>query len=123
MLHFNPKYSESRMSKLAILLSIVFLSVGCGFSSDLNVQNIKGYEFSLLDIQEYCTIQRQGDRHLSVRCTKQTLRPVMGSCEGQMSAGLVDPKFYCSGGLWVLNDSFYIEMLDTQKGNVKCKKQ
>jgi hypothetical protein len=111
------------MKKLAILLSIVFVSVGCEFSSDLNVQNLKGYEFSLLDIQEHCTIKRQGDRNLSVSCSKKKLRPVMGSCEGQMSAGLVDPKFYCSGGLWVLNDICYIEMLDTQKGNVKCKKQ
>jgi hypothetical protein len=111
------------MTKLAIILSMAYLIIGCEFSSDLNVANIKGDEFSHHDVQEYCTIVRQGDEHLDVTCVNKKLRPVMGACEGQMTRGLVDPAFHCSGGLWGLNDICYIEMLSTQKGNIKCKKQ
>ncbi|MFT6261112.1 MAG: hypothetical protein ACJAYK_002226 [Crocinitomicaceae bacterium] len=111
------------MTKMAILIFITWLILGCEFSTDLNVPNIKGYEFNLHDIQEYCTIKRQGDKHLDVTCAKKELRLVMGACEGQMTAGLVDPAFYCSGGLWILNDVCYIQMLDTHNGNIRCKKQ
>jgi hypothetical protein len=109
--------------KRLIPLILVLLSSACDVSKDLNVQNIKGYDFSLFDIQEHCTVKRDGDRHLAIQCAKDKLSRLSNSCEGQMSQGLVDPKFYCSGGLWVLNEVCYISMLDSQKGNIKCKKK
>jgi hypothetical protein len=111
------------MTKLAFLIPLVLLTMGCKISKELNVKNIEGYKFSLHDVEKYCTIERQGDQHLDVTCSDKKLRPVMGACEGQLTAGLIDPAFYCSGGLWVLNDMCYIQMLSTQKGNIKCKKQ
>ena len=111
------------MTKLAIILTITFFLSACEFSTDLNVENLKGYEFSLFDIQEHCTVTRDGDRHLAISCDDVKLKPVVRGCEGKMTAGLVDPKFYCSGGLWKLNDICYVEMLNAEKGNIKCKKQ
>lgn len=110
------------MYKLALLVLVVVVS-GCEFSKDLNVENIKGYQFSLHDIQENCTVKRDGDQHLAINCKNDQLRPLMRGCEGQMTAGLEDPKFYCSGGLWMLNDICYIDMLDTSNGNLRCRKQ
>jgi hypothetical protein len=111
------------MPKSPFLLLIVLVCTACEFSSDLNLKKLKGYEFNLHDIQEYCTVKREGDQHLAIYCKNKKLKPVISSCEGQMSHGLVDPKFYCSGGLWVLNNSCYIAMLDTHNGNIMCKKQ
>lgn len=108
---------------LSILLVIIGLMCSaCEFSNDLNVKNIKGYEFSLHDIQEYCTVKREGDKHLAIACTKKTLNPLIHGCEGQMEKGLSDPRFSCGGGLWVLNKTCHIEMIDTHIGNIKCKK-
>lgn len=104
------------------LILMVLLSAGCEFSKDLNVKNLKGYEFNLHDIQEHCTVKRAGDRHLAIVCAKKKLNPLVHGCEGQMTKGLSDPILSCGGGLWVLNKVCYIEMLDTQSGNIKCKK-
>lgn len=114
---------DDTMIKPILILLIAGLCSACDLSNDLNVKNIKGYEFSLLDIQEFCTVKRDGDQHLAIHCAKDKLRPVMRSCEGQMAAGLKDPKFYCGGGLWELSKVCYVEMLDTHKGNIKCKKK
>lgn len=111
------------MIKSGTVLFTLLLCSACEFSKDLNVENIKGYEFSLFDIQEHCTVKRDGDKHLAISCAKKSLKPVIRGCEGQMTAGLEDPAFHCSGGLWVLNDICYIQMIDTQSGNVKCRKQ
>ena len=117
------KTSTSVAAMLATfpLVAIVLLCTACEFSKDLNVQNIKGYEFSLHDIQAHCTVKRQGDKHLAIVCARKNLNPVIHGCEGQMTKGLSDHRFSCSGGLWVLNKVCHIEMLDTHKGNIKCK--
>lgn len=120
---FTHAWSEDVMTKLTLILSVVFLCSACEFSKDLNVDDIEGYKFSLFDIQEHCTVNRDGDRHLAITCDLPKLKPVVRSCEGNITAGLVDPKFYCSGGLWKLNDICYVEMLNTNKGNIRCKKQ
>ncbi len=104
------------------LVSITLLCTACEFSKDLNVQNIKGYDFSLNDIQAHCTVKREGDRHLAIVCARENLTPLVHGCEGQMTKGLSDPRFSCGGGLWVLNKTCHIEMLDTHSGNIKCKK-
>ncbi len=109
------------MTKLTLLVSIAFLCSACDLSNDLNLKNLKGYDFNLHDVQDHCTVKREGDRHLAIYCDNKKLKPVMSSCEGQISHGLEDPKFYCSGGLWVLNSSCYIAMLNTHKGNIMCK--
>ena len=114
--------SCARIKRPLILVAIALLCTACEFSKDLNVKNLKGYEFNLHDIQEYCTVKRDGDRHLAIVCTKKTLNPLVHGCEGQMTKGLSDPIFSCGGGLWVLNKVCYIEMLDTKSGNIKCKK-
>ena len=103
------------------LMAIILLCTACEFSKDLNVQNIKGYEFSLHDIQAHCTVKREGDKHLAIVCARKNLNPLVHGCEGQMTKGLSDPRFSCSGGLWVLNKVCHIEMLDTHNGNIKCK--
>jgi len=110
------------MIKASIVFFAGILCSACEFSKDLNVKNIKGYEFSLHDIQEYCTVKREGDRHLAIVCTQKKLNSLVHGCEGQMTKGLSDPIFSCSGGLWVLNKTCHIEMLDTHIGNIKCKK-
>ena len=104
------------------LIAIAILCSACEFSKDLNVDNIKGYEFSLHDIQEHCTVKREGDRHLAISCARENMKAIIRGCEGQMTEGLSDPRFYCSGGLWALNKVCRIEMLNTQEGNIKCKK-
>ncbi len=101
---------------------MLLICIACEFSNDLNIKNIKGYEFNFHDVQDNCTVKREGDRHLAIYCDDKKLQPVMSSCEGQISHGLEDPKFYCSGGLWVLNSSCYISMLNTHSGNIMCKK-
>ena len=111
------------MTRLFFVIAIACLCLSCdNMSRDLKVKNLKGFEFSFRDVQEQCTVKREGDQGISVICESKRLRPVERSCVGQMTAGLRDPKFYCSGGLWVLNDKCYIEMVSTQKGNVRCKK-
>ena len=99
------------MKSIAIIMAAL-LCAACEFSKDLNVENIEGYE-----------LKREGDKHLAINCATKSLKPFMRGCEGQMTEGLSDPKLYCSGGLWALNEICYIQMLDTHKGNVKCKKQ
>ncbi len=109
------------MKKIAIISLITLLCIACDQATDINAQNVKGYPFSLFEVQKYCTVQRQGDQYLSVSCELPKLKPMMTSCEGIMSAGLKDPKFLCSGGLWALSDKCYVEMLNAKKGNIKCR--
>lgn len=109
--------------KKSVLALMATTLLGCeDMSRDLKVKNIQGYDFSLRDIQEGCTVKREGDQAITIMCKSPNLRSVERSCVGQMSAGLSDPKFYCSGGLWVLNESCYIQMTTQQVGNVLCKK-
>jgi len=110
------------MKKIVTVMLLVFTCSACEFSTDINAQNIKGYDFSLFEVQEYCTVKRQGRHYLDITCTKKKLHPVKTGCEGQMTEGLKDPKLYCSGGLWVLSKACYIEMLDIKNGNIMCKK-
>ncbi len=110
------------MKIFMVLAVILFTCTACDFSTDINAKNLKGYDFSLFEVQEYCTVKRQGKNHLALTCTKKKLRPVMRACEGQLSAGFKDPKVYCSGGLWQLSKKCYIEMLDIKNGNIRCKK-
>ncbi len=110
------------MYKIAAYTLITLLVSGCDLASDINASNIKGYSFNLHEVQKYCTVKRQGDKYLAIKCELPKLKPVTTSCEGLMSAGLRDPKFLCSGGLWMLSDQCYVEMLDTQQGNIKCRK-
>lgn len=110
------------MNARIFLVILISTLCACDMSKDLNVKSLKGYEFSLTDVQVYCTVKREGDRFMKVNCEKPRLRPVEISCEGQMSEGLADPKFYCTGGLWILNEACYIEMTGTHTGNIKCRK-
>ena len=112
------------MTRIYIAVLIVLAVSACGeMSRDLNVKNIKGYDFSLKEIQESCSAKRIGDQDIAVNCDNGKLGAVSRGCIGRMSAGLKDPKFYCSGGLWVLNDWCYIEMTTPQKGNIRCKRK
>ncbi len=110
------------MNKLVIFSFIALLCSACDQATDMNAKNIKGYPFSLFEVQKYCTVKRQGDQYLAVNCELAKLKPVSNSCEGVMSAGLKDPKFFCTGGVWMLSDKCYVEMLNTTKGNIKCRK-
>ncbi len=110
------------MHKLAVFTLFAWLCSGCDFGTDLNAKNLKGHAFSLFEVQKYCTVKRQGDEYLAVKCELKKLKPVTRGCEGIMPAGLKDPKFLCSGSLWMLSDMCYVEMLDTTAGNIKCQK-
>lgn len=98
------------------------LLAGCEFSTDLNERNLKGYEFNLFEIQKYCTVVRQGDKHLGFNCNRAELNPVVRGCEGLLKAGLKDPKLLCSGGLWILQDICHIQMTSANNGNIICRK-
>lgn len=98
------------------------LLVGCEFSTDLNERNLEGYDFNLFEIQKYCTLTRQGDKHLGFDCQQEKLRPVVRGCEGLLQAGLKDPKLLCGGGLWILRDICHIQMTGANTGNIICRK-
>lgn len=112
------------MQKIAAFL---LLALGCSacdkMSRELHVKNLRGFSFSYRDVQEQCIVKREGGQAMGVYCETKRLRAVERSCVGQMEAGLKDPKFFCGGGLWQLNNKCYIEMLTTKKGNVRCKKE
>jgi len=108
------------MYKSAICL--IFM-LGCTMSQaakDVNATYIKGYEFSVRDVQKYCKAKRESGDALSIQCKDKRLKPVERSCEGWITGGLDFARFSCGGGLWVLNKVCKIEMIGHTKGNVNC---
>ena len=109
------------MNKLIILTLSTCLCGACDLTGDINTSKIKGYNFSLFEVQKYCMVKRQDDRNLSLECKQANLKPVTLGCEGQITGGLADVEFNCSGGLWVLSDQCKIQMFGIDEGGLKCR--
>ena len=109
------------MSKLAAIPLLVCLISACDLTGDINTSKVKAYNFSLFEVQKYCMVKRQGDKYLSLECKQANLKPVTQGCEGQITGGLADVEFNCSGGLWVLSDQCKIQMFGADEGGLKCR--
>ncbi len=109
------------MKNIAIFSLISLLCCACDLTGDMNTTNIKGFEFSLYEVQRYCKVVRQGDRYLSVDCKLAKLKPVMRGCEGEIYGGLADVNFQCGADLWVLTDYCHIKMHGITEGGLKCQ--
>ena len=110
---------EGLMIKLAALLFTCLLAP-LAQGKDVDASNIKGYDFSVRDVQNFCIAKRASGDNLSIHCKKKRLKPVSLSCEGWISGGLEDAKLSCGGGLWVLNSQCKIEMRGASNGEVNC---
>ncbi len=108
------------MIKLASLLMCTLFSLPSIAEKEINASHIKGYDFSIRDVQSYCTAKRESGESLSINCKKKRLKPVAQACEGLISGGLDLAKLNCGGGLWVLNKVCKIEMRGASRGDVNC---
>jgi hypothetical protein len=99
---------------------MIFLSA-CDLTGDMHTTNIKGYDFSLYEIQRYCSIERIGDTYLTTNCTLAKLKPVTRQCEGEIYGGLADVRFQCKKGLSVLTDFCTAKMYGIKEGGFKCR--
>ena len=102
-------------------LSITFALTSLAHGTDVKSSNIKGYNFSIRDVQTFCVAKRSSGDNLSVHCKDKRLKPVEQSCEGWITGGLDAAKFSCGGGLWVLNNRCKIEMRGASNGDVNCE--
>ncbi|MFY0701085.1 MAG: hypothetical protein JXR04_09695 [Bermanella sp.] len=108
---------------MPILLSILFslLITQQAFSADLEGSKVKGFDFSYVEIEKNCTVNREGQDSLSVSCKGGKLKSVSRSCGGYISRGLESAKLNCGGSLWVLNQRCKIEMRGADYGEINCK--
>ena len=103
-----------------VTLLVAFTLTSLAHGKDVKSSNIKGYDFSVRDVQKFCMAKRAGGDSLSIHCKDKRLKPVGQSCEGWITGGLDEARLSCGGGLWVLNNKCKIEMLGASKGNVNC---
>ena len=105
-----------------LLLLAIFLS-GCFFErQDEKSINLKGFNFSLADIEGKCAARRLGDTdNLVLSCSDPRLRPVSQSCEGFITGGLRDTQMTCSGGLWIVKEHCVIKMRSAERGEIACR--
>lgn len=102
----------------ALILAVIpFLSL----SAELEGTNIKGFDFSYMDVEKKCSVHREGRESLSIECEGREMKPVSRSCNGFISHGLGSAKLNCGGSLWVLNQRCKIEMRGANKGEINCK--
>ena len=90
------------------------------YGKDVEATNVKGYDFSVRDVQRYCSAKRGSGDNLTIHCKDKRLKPVSQSCEGWITGGLDFAKLSCGGGLWVLNTQCKIEMIGARRGNINC---
>jgi len=101
-----------------LILSVISLSA---IAADLEGSNVKGFNFSYLDIEKNCSVKREGRESLSIACKGRDLKPVSRSCSGFIAGGLESAKLNCGGALWVLNQKCKIEMRGANRGEINCK--
>jgi hypothetical protein len=104
---------------LTLIFSLSILSQAS--AGDLEGSNINGFDFSYIDIEKNCTVQREGQESLSVKCKGSNLKTVSRSCGGYISRGLESAKLNCGGSLWVLNQRCKVEMRGADYGEINCK--
>ena len=110
--------SYSTLKSLLLILSLSLASATQG--ADVKSTNIKGYDFSVRDVQNFCKAKRASGDNLSIHCKEKRLKPVTLSCEGWITGGLDAARLSCGGGLWVLNSQCKIEMRGASNGEVNC---
>ncbi len=108
------------MLKLTFIILCLFMASLAMASPDVNSTNIKGYNFSIRDVQQFCSASRDSAKSISIQCSEKRLKPVARSCEGWITAGLNSIKFSCGGGLWVLNSACTVKMRGASGGEVSC---
>lgn len=107
--------------KIALFFILTSLLTSLSLAADLDSTNIKGFQFSYLDVEKNCEAKREGRQSLSIECDGKNLKPVSRSCSGYISRGLESAKLNCGGALWVLNQRCKIEMRGADKGEINCK--
>lgn len=100
---------------------MAFILTSLANGAALESSNIKGYKFSIRDVQTFCVAKRASGDNLSIHCKDKRLKAVGQSCEGWITGGLDAAKFSCGGGLWVLNSRCKIEMRGASNGDVNCE--
>jgi len=105
----------------AIFILFTSLFPILGHSAELEGSNIKGFQFSYMQIEKNCFAQREGRESLSIQCKGKNLKPVSRSCGGFISGGLSNATLNCGGALWVLNQRCKIEMRGAERGEINCK--
>lgn len=105
-----------------ILLSFAALILTPQLSAaEANPDWIKGYKFTLLDVQKKCIAKRNGMANtVSVECHGKNMKAMGRSCEGLIQGGLDSVHLNCSGGLWNLNSDCNIEMRTESRGEFNC---
>lgn len=74
------------MAIRTLLIILLTTLCACDMSKDLNVKSLQGYEFSLTDVQIYCTgglwvlneacdIEMTSTHNGNIRCRKESLTP------------------------------------------------
>ena len=89
-------------------------------AADLEFSNIKGYDFSLGDVQKECTAHRHSGNQLEIKCKKSNMKPLHRACEGFITGGLSDVSFSCRGDLWIVSNKCQVKMRSAQKGEMSC---
>ena len=110
------------MKPFAAICFIIVLCSACDLTGDIHTSKLEGYDFSLYEVQRYCSVTRLGDKYLTVNCTLAKLKPVTQYCEGEIYGGLADVDFQCkAAGLWMLTDYCNIKMHGVSDGSLKCR--
>ncbi len=109
------------MKSLISACCLVIFITACDLTGDMHTTNIKGYDFSLYEVQRYCSVKRLGDSYLTVDCSLAKLKPVTQQCEGEIYGGLADVEFQCKKGLWILTDFCEVKMYGIKDGGFKCR--
>jgi len=110
------------MKPFATTFFIMVLCSACDITGDIHTTNIEGYDFSLYEVQRYCSVERLGDRYLTVNCKLAKLKPVSQQCEGEIYGGLADVDFHCkAAGLRMLSDYCKVKMFGVSEGGLRCR--
>lgn len=109
--------------KTLLISTLFILLTGCFFDrQDPKSINLKGFNFSLADIEGECSVRRLGDSdNLVLKCSAKKLQPVSQSCEGFITGGLRQTQLNCSGSLWVVRDHCEIKMRSSHGGELFCR--
>lgn len=89
-------------------------------ASDLEFSHIKGYDFSLGDVQKQCKAHRHSGNALEIKCKLSNMRAVSRNCEGYITGGLSDVSFSCRGNLRIVSNKCRVKMLGAQEGEMSC---
>lgn len=102
-----------------VIGSIVLLCLAT-HAADLEFSHIKGYDFSLGDVQKECQMLRHSGDFLEMKCKKKNMKALHRACEGFITGGLSDVSFTCRGNLWIVSNKCDVKMRSATKGEMSC---